>query len=133
MSRGINKAILLGYLSADPEIRYSSSGTAVANFQIATSESYKDNDGNRNEKTEWHRIVLFGKTAELAKDYLNKGTRVYLEGKIQTRSWDDQSGQKRYTTEIVGNTFLVLDNGKGKNEQSRPTSEPVYDDSDLPF
>ncbi len=101
-SRGINKVILVGNLGNDPEIRYTPNGGAIANLSIATSEQWKDrNTGEPREKTEWHRVVIFGKLAEIAGEYLRKGSQVYLEGKLQTRKWQDQSGQDRYTTEVV--------------------------------
>ena len=105
-SRGINKVILVGNLGNDPEIRYMPNGGAVANITIATSESWKDkNTGEMRDKTEWHRVVLFGKTAEVAGEYLRKGSQVYIEGQLQTRKWQDQSGQERYTTEVVVQGF----------------------------
>lgn len=101
-SRGINKVILVGNLGNDPEIRYMPNGGAVANITIATSDSWRDKaTGEQREKTEWHRVVLFGKLAEVAGEYLRKGSQVYIEGQLQTRKWQDQSGQERYTTEIV--------------------------------
>ncbi|OQX33667.1 MAG: single-stranded DNA-binding protein, partial [Oceanospirillales bacterium LUC14_002_19_P2] len=102
MARGVNKVILIGNLGSDPEIRYMPSGDAVANFNMATHESWKDrNTGELQERTEWHRIVMFGKLAEIAQQYLRKGSKVYIEGKLQTRKWQDQQGTDRYTTEIV--------------------------------
>jgi single-strand DNA-binding protein len=102
MAGGINKVILVGNLGQDPEIRYTADGRPIANFSIATSESWKDkNSGERREKTEWHRIVIFGPLAEIAGQYLSKGRQVYLEGKLQTRKWQGQDGQDRYTTEVV--------------------------------
>ncbi|MCH1930302.1 single-stranded DNA-binding protein [Shewanella sp. A25] len=100
-SRGVNKVILVGNLGQDPEVRYMPNGNAVANITVATSESWKDQQGQQQERTEWHRVVLFGKLAEITGEYLRKGSQVYLEGKLQTRKWKDQSGQDRYTTEIV--------------------------------
>ncbi|MEE9614365.1 MAG: single-stranded DNA-binding protein [Thermodesulfobacteriota bacterium] len=105
---GVNKAILVGNLGADPEIRYTPSGTAVVNFRIATSENWKDKEGQKQERTEWHRIVAFGKLAEICGEYLSKGKQVYLEGRIQTRQWDDRDGNKRYTTEVVANQMQML-------------------------
>lgn len=105
----VNKAILVGRLGRDPEVRYTSGGQGVCNFTMATDESYKDRNGETQKRTEWHRIVLWGKLAEIAQKYLKKGSLVYIEGRIQTRQWDDQrSGQKRQTTEIVGNTMKML-------------------------
>ncbi len=105
---GVNKVILVGNLGADPEIRYTPSGLAIANFRIATTESYKNKEGQKEEKTEWHRIVSFGKLAEICGEYLNKGKQVYIEGRIQTRDWEDKEGNKRYTTEIVCNQMQML-------------------------
>ncbi|MGR5128825.1 single-stranded DNA-binding protein [Photobacterium swingsii] len=105
-SRGVNKVILVGNLGNDPEIRYMPSGGAVANITIATSESWRDkNTGEQREKTEWHRVALFGKVAEVAGEYLRKGSQVYIEGQLQTRKWQDQNGQERYTTEVVVQGF----------------------------
>ncbi|MDR8525232.1 single-stranded DNA-binding protein [Shewanella fidelis] len=100
-SRGVNKVILVGNLGQDPEVRYMPNGNAVANITVATSESWKDQQGQQQERTEWHRVVMFGKLAEITGEYLRKGSQVYLEGKLQTRKWKDQSGQDRYTTEVV--------------------------------
>ncbi len=101
-SRGVNKVILVGNLGNDPEIRYTANGGAIANLSVATSEQWKDrNTGEPREKTEWHRVVIFGKLAEVAGEYLRKGSQVYLEGKLQTRKWQDQQGQDKYTTEVV--------------------------------
>ena len=102
MAGGINKVILVGNLGQDPEIRYTADGRPIANFSIATSESWKDkNSGEKREKTEWHRVVVFGKLAEICGEYLSKGRQVYIEGKLQTRKWQGQDGQDRFTTEIV--------------------------------
>lgn len=110
MSKGINKAIIVGNLGQDPEVKYTASGTAIANISVATSESWTDKQsGQKQEKTEWHRIVMYKKLAEIAGQYLKKGSKVYIEGKIQTRKWQDQSGQDRYTTEIVANEMQMLD------------------------
>lgn len=105
---GVNKVIIVGHLGADPEVRYTQGGSAVANFNVATSENFTDKNGERQEKTEWHRIVAWGKTAELCGEYLQKGRQVYLEGRLQTRQWDDKEGQKRFTTEIVANVVQFL-------------------------
>ncbi len=105
----VNKVILLGRLGQDPELKYTPSGAAVCNFSLATSESWMDkNSGQKQEKTEWHRIVVWGKLAELCNQYLSKGRQAFVEGRIETRSWDDQSGQKRYTTEIKANTVQFI-------------------------
>ena len=134
-SRGINKVILVGNLGNDPEIRYTPSGSAIANLSIATSESWKDrNTGEPREKTEWHRVVIFGKLAEIAGEYLRKGSQVYLEGKLQTRKWQDQQGQDRYSTEVVidiggvmqmlgGRTGGEAGMGQGGGYQQRPPQQ----------
>ncbi len=102
MARGVNKVILIGNLGADPETRYTPSGSAVTNLRLATDESYKDRQtGQMVPRTEWHRVVMFGKLAEIAQQYLRKGSKVYIEGRLQTNKWQDQSGQDRYTTEII--------------------------------
>jgi single-strand DNA-binding protein len=134
MARGVNKAIIVGTLGRDPEVKYTAGGSAVANISVATNESWKDkNTGENVEKTEWHRIVLFGKLAEIAGQYLKKSSQVYFEGKIQTRKWQDQSGQDRYTTEIVANEMQML-GGRGDSpggstdfkpqQQSAPAAQP---------
>ncbi len=128
---GVNKVIILGHLGKDPEMRYQPNGGAIANFNIATSETYKDKDGNKQEKTEWHRIVLFGRTAEVAGEYLRKGSMAYIEGRLQTRKWTDKEGQERYTTEIIGDRLQLVggrndggnrsdDPGHGERQPSRP-------------
>ncbi|MGJ8680480.1 single-stranded DNA-binding protein [Paraglaciecola sp.] len=104
-SKGINKVILVGNLGKDPEVRFTPNGKAVANLTLATSESWKDQSGQIQEKTEWHRVSMFGKLAEIAGEYLRKGSQVYIEGKLQTRKWQDQQGQDRYTTEVVLDPF----------------------------
>lgn len=109
----VNKAILVGNLGRDPELRYTPSGQAVANFSLATNESYNDKSGERVERTEWHRIVAWGKTAELCSQYLSKGRPVYIEGRLQTREWEDKEGVKRQTTEVVANTVQFL-GGRGE-------------------
>ena len=109
MARGINKAIIVGNLGRDPEVRYTANGNAIANITVATTESWKDKQsGERQEKTEWHRVVFFGRLAEVAGEYLKKGAQVYIEGRLQTRKWEDKSGQERYTTEIVANEMQML-------------------------
>ncbi|MEC8646205.1 MAG: single-stranded DNA-binding protein, partial [Candidatus Latescibacterota bacterium] len=143
MARGVNKVILIGNLGGDPEVRYTPDGVAVANFSLATTESWKDRNGERQERTEWHRLVLWRQLAEIAKNYLRKGSKLYVEGKLQTRSWDDQSGQKRYTTEVVVNEMEMLDsreggggNMGGGGSDPGPSQPPPYnpqggDDDDL--
>ncbi len=104
----INKVILIGRLGQDPELKYTAAGTAVTNFSVATNESWMDKSGQRQERTEWHRIVVWGKLAELCQQYLNKGRQAFIEGSLRTRSWEDQSGQKRYTTEVVARNIQFL-------------------------
>ncbi|MDC9726871.1 MAG: single-stranded DNA-binding protein [Candidatus Thioglobus sp.] len=124
---GINKVIIIGNLGQDVELKYTGSGDAVANISIATSETWTDrNTGQKQEKTEWHRVVLFRKTAEIANQYLHKGSKVYIEGKLQTRKWQDQSGADRYTTEIIARDIQFLDSkGAGApkvDSQQAPSS-----------
>lgn len=124
MARGVNKVILVGNLGKDPEIRYTASGSAVANIVIATSESWKDKQtGEKQEKTEWHRIVFFNRLAEVVGEYLKKGAQIYVEGRLQTRKWQDQSGEDRYTTEIVSSEMQMLgskaDSGSGDGYASQ--------------
>jgi len=152
---GINKVILVGNLGAKPEVKYASNGNAISNLSVATSESWTDKStGQKQEKTEWHRVSLFGKLAEIAGQYLDKGSKVYVEGKLQTRKWQDQSGQDRYTTEVVvsgvNGTLQMLDRRDSINSkeptqssptppessQSAPTITPVAKDEfedDIPF
>ena len=112
-SRGVNKVILVGNLGADPEVRTSPNGSVIANLRVATGEAWKDQQGQLQERTEWHRVVVFGRTAEIARDYLRKGSKLYLEGRIQTRKWQDKNGQDQYTTEIVAQEFQMLDRAGG--------------------
>lgn len=107
--RGVNKVILIGNVGADPELRYTPGGAAVTNFNMATNESWTDNNGEKQERTEWHRIVVWGRLAEICNQYLRKGSKVYIEGRLQTRSWEGQDGQKRYTTEVVARDMQMLD------------------------
>lgn len=143
--RGINKVIILGNLGQDPEVRYMPNGNAVTNCSIATSESWKDkNSGQDQERTEWHRVVFFGKLAEIAGEYLRKGSKVYIEGSLRTRKWQDQNGADRYTTEIVADEMQMLDSKQSDSNQNpaprRDTQQPQeaqfpteqYDD-DIPF
>lgn len=114
MARGINKVILIGNLGQDPDVRYTAGGTAVANLRIATSESWRDKQtGEQRENTEWHTVVLFGKTAEIASQYLKKGRQVYIEGRLQTRKWQDKEGNERYSTEVVANDMQMLGGAGG--------------------
>jgi single-strand DNA-binding protein len=112
----VNKIILIGNLGANPELKFTPSGQAVCNLSIATSDKFTSKDGNKQEKTEWHRVVLFGKLAELASEHLEKGRSVYLEGKLQTRSWQDKDGQTRYATEIIGQEMKFIDSPKSQNK-----------------
>ena len=148
MARGVNKVILVGNLGQKAEIRYTQTDSAVANLSLATSESWKDKEtGEQREKTEWHRIVYFGKLAEIAEQYLDKGSKVYVEGKLQTRKWQDkETGADRYTTEIVGNELTMLDskNSSGMNEMNESQNferntgqsdkaQEDFNEDDIPF
>ncbi|MGB5749213.1 MAG: single-stranded DNA-binding protein [Desulfobacterales bacterium] len=140
---GINKVILIGRLGSDPEVRYTPSGVAVANFSVATSEEWKDKDsGEKKERTEWHRIVAWRRLGEICGEYLSKGKQVYVEGRIQTRSWEDRDGNKKYTTEIIANDIQFLGSrdmsgsgrssgGGGGDFQGAPGPGP--EDDDIPF
>ena len=131
----VNKVILVGNLGKDPEMRYMTNGDAIANMTIATTENWKDKSGVKQEKTEWHKISMFGRLAEVAGEYLKKGSSVYIEGKLQTRKWQDKEGNDRYTTEIVANEMKML-GGKpdGKPTDDKPKREPGADmDEDIPF
>ena len=145
----INKVILIGNLGRDPEVRYTTNGKAVANFTMATTEKWKDAQGERQEKTEWHRIVVWGKQAEIAGEYLRKGRSVYVEGSLQTREWTDRDGNKRYTTEINAQRFQMLGSPRGERD-AQPQPQPVgvsaqdaqdapaagqggYEEDDIPF
>ncbi|WP_019024082.1 MULTISPECIES: single-stranded DNA-binding protein [unclassified Thioalkalivibrio] len=147
MARGVNKVILLGNLGDDPERRETPNGVTVTNLRLATSEQWKDkNTGEKQEATEWHRVVLFGKVAEIAAEYLTKGSQVYIEGQIRTRKWQDQSGNDRYSTEIVARDMQLIGGGGQRGHQGGGTSQPAapdaqgqapasqpFDDDDLPF
>lgn len=150
MAKGINKVILIGNLGNDPDIRYTASGAAVANISLATAESWKDKEtGDKQERTEWHRIVFFGRLAEIVGEYLRKGSQIYVEGRLQTRKWQDKDGHDRYTTEIVANEMQMLGSrssaGSTQFDQSPPpekndtenisqknTASDDFDD-DIPF
>lgn len=148
-SKGVNKVIIIGNLGADPDVRYLPSGGAVANISVATSESWKDKDsGQTQERTEWHKIAMFNRLGEIAGEYLRKGSKVYIEGSLRTRKWQDKEGKDRYTTEIVANTMQMLDTrggGVGASEsapagQYEPSSSVTADqslpndfDDDIPF
>jgi len=128
MARGVNKAILIGHLGRDPEVRYSPSGAAVANVSIATTEAWKDKQtGEQQERTEWHRVVFFGRLAEIVGEYLKKGSQVYVEGRLQTRKWQDKEGNDRYTTEVVANDMQML-GGRGGGGGGGPDSGSYSDD-----
>lgn len=145
MANGLNKAILIGNLGKDPEMRYTPGGLGIANFNIATSETWNNKEGAKETRTEWHRIVAFGKLAEICGEYLSKGKQVYIEGRIQTRDWEDKDGNKKYTTEIVANQMLMLGSrdagdaarsqggkgGGGGGFQGAP--DPGPQDDDIPF
>jgi single-strand DNA-binding protein len=150
MARGINKVILIGHLGADPETKSMPSGTAVANLRIATTEAYKDKQSNEwQERTEWHRVALFDRLAEIAGEYLRKGSQVYIEGRLRTRKWQDKQGNDRYSTEIIANDMQMLGGrggggGAGASAESRPvaksgaaepasTAEREDFDDDIPF
>lgn len=127
MARGVNKAIIVGNLGNDPDMRYTAGGAAVANISVATAESWRDKEsGEQQERTEWHRVVAFGRLAEIIGEYLRKGSQVYIEGRIQTRKWQDKDGQDRWSTEIVANELQMLGgkSGASANYESAPQSQP---------
>ncbi len=119
----VNKVILIGNLGRDPEMRYMPSGDAVANISLATTENWKDKNGEKQEKTEWHRVVMFGKVAEIAGEYLKKGSPAYFEGRIQTRKWTDKEGQERYSTEVVADRMQMLGSRSGGSARPMPDEE----------
>ncbi|MBN2332902.1 MAG: single-stranded DNA-binding protein [Deltaproteobacteria bacterium] len=139
---GVNKVILVGRLGGDPEMKYGSSGSPFTTFTLATSENWTK-DGKKEERTEWHRIVVFGKLAEICAQYLNKGKQIYLEGKLQTRAWEDKEGNKRWTTEIVGNTMQMLGSAgdasagsageRGSSYGGGMPPAPPSNEDDIPF
>jgi single-strand DNA-binding protein len=135
LSKSVNKVILVGNLGKDPEVKYMPQGTPVAKLSLATEEKTKSKSGEWETKTEWHNVVLWSRLAEIAGEYLKKGGKVYIEGRLQTRSWDDkQSGQKKYMTEIVGQELVLL--GDVRKTDTKPASRPAtqeIDDSDIPF
>jgi single-strand DNA-binding protein len=151
MAGGVNKAILIGNLGADPEVRFTPGGQAVANFRIATSESWTDKNGQKQDRTEWHRIVVWGKLAELCGEYLAKGRQCYVEGRLQTREWTDKENRKNYTTEVVANSVVFLgsrDGAAAGTSRTRPrngaeeygapvateeTGHPPATEDDIPF
>jgi single-strand DNA-binding protein len=135
MSKGVNKVIIIGNCGQDPEVKYMPNGNAVANVTVATSESWKDkNTGENQERTEWHRVVFFRRLAEIVGEYVKKGSKIYIEGKLTTRKWQDKDGQDRYTTEIVADQMQMLDS-RGSSD-SAPSAAPTPDDGfddDFPF
>lgn len=137
-SRSVNKVILVGNLGKDPELRYTNSGVAVATFSVATNESWKDPEGNLQERTQWHNIVAWRKLAEICGEYLKKGSKVYAEGRLQHRNYDDKNGVKRYVTEVVLDEMVILDS-KGASQSSEPVSSAPQEEAgpaksdDLPF
>jgi len=141
MARGVNKVILVGNLGKDPEVFYTAEGKAIANFSVATTEQWKNAQGERQERVEWHRISIFGKLAEIAGEYLRKGSQVYLEGKLRTRQWQDKDGNDRYTTEIIASEMQMLGcrgNGESRQDERKEhasTSPSNFDDfdDDIPF
>jgi single-strand DNA-binding protein len=154
MARGVNKVILVGNLGRDPEMKYTASGAAIANITVATSESWNDKQtGEKVEKTEWHRVVAFQRLAEIMGEYLRKGSQVYIEGKLQTRKWQDQNGQDRYSTEVVANDMQMLgarggeggggrgqgggggfrNNPQNQQTQAQPKPDNDFADDDIPF
>lgn len=152
---GVNKVIIVGRLGQDPDVRYTTGGQAVANYTVATSETFNDKSGQKQERTEWHRIVVWGRLAELCRDYLKKGKQVYIEGRLQTRNYDDKNGVKKYITEIVANTVQFLGSATAADKEERaaasssaphatahdntgiefvePANTPSIGDDDIPF
>ena len=125
MARGVNKVTLIGNLGNDPEVRYSGNGNAVANVSLATAESWRDKDsGEQQERTEWHRVVFFGRLAEIVSEYLHKGSQIYVEGRLQTNKWQDKEGNDRYTTQIVANEMQMLGGRGGTSNNKEPAPEP---------
>jgi len=132
--RGVNKVILIGNVGKDPDIKATNNGSTIANISIATSESWKDKStGQQQERTEWHRVVFFGRLAEIVRDYLKQGSKVYIEGSIRTRKWQDQSGQDRYTTEIVASEMQMLDSRENVEISPSVASNQQVEDDDIPF
>jgi len=127
MAGGVNKVILVGNLGADPDMRYTQSGAGVCELRLATNESWTDKNGQKQERTEWHKIIVWGKRAEVCSKYLGKGRQIYVEGRLQTRSWDDKEGNKRYTTEIIANDVQFLGGGGGKSEGQDGGAPPAGD------
>ena len=138
MSNGLNKVLIIGNLGADPEIKYTQAGSPVANLSVATSERWKDkNTGEQKEQVEWHRVVIFGRLAEIAEQYLKKGSKIFVEGKLQTRSWEDDKGEKKYTTEVIARELTMLGSKSSSNDtgaapQMDEQKPPPIDD-EIPF
>ena len=139
MSNGLNKVLIIGNLGADPEIKYTQAGSPVANLSIATSERWKDKTtGEQKEQVEWHRVVIFGRLAEIAEQYLKKGSKIFVEGKLQTRDWEDSEGKKRYTTEVIAREMTMLDS-RGDSDagsqanSSKPKQDNDKSEEDIPF
>jgi single-strand DNA-binding protein len=144
MAGSVNKAILIGHLGADPEMRYTSSGTGVCELRLATNENWTDKNGQKQERTEWHRVIVWGKQGENCSKFLSKGRQVYVEGRLQTRSWEDKEGNKRYTTEVIANDVRFLSGGGsggggggggggGRGDQGPPPGNFGGGDDDIPF
>ena len=131
MANGLNKVILIGNLGRDPEVRYTPGGLAVANFSMATSETWTNKEGEKETRTEWHRIVAWGKLGEICGEYLSKGKQIYIEGRIQTREWEDKEGNKRYTTEIIASQMLMLGSRESSGEP-RPSQSSDMETPNLP-
>ena len=127
----LNKVTLLGWLGQEPDLKYSVNGNAVCSFSLATTEVWNDKSGSKQERTEWSRIVIYGKLAELCNQYLSKGRQAFIEGKLRTNQWEDKNGQKRYTTEIVASNVIFLGDTPGTQEEQE--QEPVYTKDDIPF
>ena len=139
MSNGLNKVLIIGNLGADPDIKYTQAGSPVANLSIATSERWKDKtSGEQKEQVEWHRVVIFGRLAEIAEQYLKKGSKIFVQGKLQTRDWEDSEGKKRYTTEVIAREMTMLDS-RGDSDASSQASSPApkqdndKSEEDIPF
>lgn len=137
MSKSVNKVILVGNVGKDPEVKYTSGGTAIAKFSLATAERFKDKSGDWQDRTEWHNVVAWGKLAEIAGQYVKKGSKLYLEGRLQTTSWDDKSGEKKYRTEINAGELIMLDGREAESsapkKPAQKTSDMFADDDSIPF
>jgi single-strand DNA-binding protein len=132
----VNKVILVGRLGSKPEVKFTPGGAAVTNFSVATNESWQDKNGQKQERVEWHRLVVWGKLAEVCGQYLDKGRQVFVEGKLQTRQWDDKDGKKHYTTEVIASTIQFLGSKEGAPAAASSTSapsDPGFTDDDIPF